>query len=86
MLKERNTLSIFPFGTEGRTRTGTGINSHRILSPVRLPVPPPRQTVYYNLADKYRDSEIFMQIFLCYFPKIEELLPISEPQLAALLK
>ena len=70
MLKENNSLTILPFGTEGRTRTGTGINSHRILSPVRLPVPPPRQTVYYNLADKYRDSAIFMQIFLSSFIEI----------------
>ena len=58
--------------TEGRTRTGTGINSHRILSPVRLPVPPPRQTVYYNLADKYRDLEIFKQINLISFIEITE--------------
>ena len=48
--------------TEGRTRTGTGINSHRILSPVRLPIPPPRQNCHQNLACKYIDSLIFMQI------------------------
>ena len=27
---------------EDRNRTGTGITTRRILSPVRLPVPPPR--------------------------------------------
>ena len=67
MFKESDSLLTLPYGTEGRTRTGTGINSHRILSPVRLPVPPPRQTVYYNLGRKYRDSAIFMQIFLSSF-------------------
>ena len=29
-------------GAEGRNRTGTDITTRRILSPVRLPVPPPR--------------------------------------------
>ena len=29
-------------GAEGRNRTGTVITHRRILSPVRLPVPPPR--------------------------------------------
>ena len=29
-------------GAEGRNRTGTDITIRRILSPVRLPVPPPR--------------------------------------------
>ena len=28
------------FGADGRNRTGTGFRSRRILSPVRLPVPP----------------------------------------------
>ena len=30
-------------GAAGRNRTGTGITSRGILSPLRLPVPPPRQ-------------------------------------------
>ena len=34
-------------GAEGRTRTGTGITTRRILSPLRLPIPPPRHTIYY---------------------------------------
>jgi hypothetical protein len=29
-------------GAEGRTRTGTVVTYPRILSPVRLPIPPPR--------------------------------------------
>src|SRR3954451_21595621 len=41
-------LSYFPFnqnnyGAEDRNRTGTVVTYRRILSPVRLPVPPPRQ-------------------------------------------
>ena len=32
-------------GAEDRNRTGTGFDSRRILSPVRLPVPPPRQVL-----------------------------------------
>ena len=32
------------FGAADRNRTGTGITTRGILSPLRLPVPPPRQT------------------------------------------
>src|SRR5699024_10970582 len=32
------------YGAENRNRTGTVITYRRILSPVRLPIPPPRQT------------------------------------------
>ena len=32
-------------GAEDRNRTGTGITPRGILSPLRLPVPPPRQKV-----------------------------------------
>ena len=32
--------------TEGRTRTGTSLSELRILSPVRLPIPPPRQVQF----------------------------------------
>ena len=31
------------YGAEDRDRTGTVITDRRILSPVRLPIPPPRQ-------------------------------------------
>ena len=31
------------YGAEDRNRTGTVVTYRRILSPVRLPVPPPRQ-------------------------------------------
>ncbi|SCM79955.1 hypothetical protein KL86SPO_30174 [uncultured Sporomusa sp.] len=33
---------LFMFGAEDRNRTGTEISFRRILSPLRLPVPPPR--------------------------------------------
>lgn len=32
---------LFTSGARDRNRTGTGFRSRRILSPVRLPVPPP---------------------------------------------
>ena len=42
--------SIFYFGAEDRNRTGTGFNARRILSPVRLPVPPPRHLLFLSFA------------------------------------
>ena len=36
-------FSGIPFGAASRNRTGTGIATHGILSPGRLPVPPLRQ-------------------------------------------
>ncbi len=36
------TRLLFLFGAENRNRTDTVFNHRRILSPVRLPVPPPR--------------------------------------------
>ncbi len=41
------------YSAEDRNRTGTVITYRRILSPVRLPVPPPRR--YYNESGR-RDS------------------------------
>ena len=38
---------IRSFGAEDRNRTGTNLTIRGILSPLRLPVPPPRQ-VYIN--------------------------------------
>ena len=37
------TRLLFLFGAENRNRTDTVFNHRRILSPVRLPVPPPRR-------------------------------------------
>ena len=37
-------------GAEDRNRTGTNLTIRGILSPLRLPVPPPRQ-VYMNVID-----------------------------------
>ena len=42
-------LICLKYGAEDRGRTGTVISNRRILSPVRLPVPPLRQ---YTLAPK----------------------------------
>ena len=33
---------FFDFGAEDRNRTGTNLSIRGILSPLRLPVPPPR--------------------------------------------
>ena len=33
------------YGARGRSRTGTGVASRGILSPLRLPIPPPGQTL-----------------------------------------
>ena len=37
------------FGADDRGRTGTGISSHGILSPGRLPVPPHRHTCQQHM-------------------------------------
>jgi hypothetical protein len=42
---ERSFASAKIFGAEDRNRTGTVVTYRRILSPVRLPVPPPRQNL-----------------------------------------
>ncbi len=41
------TRLLFLFGAENRNRTDTVFNHRRILSPVRLPVPPPR-LIFFN--------------------------------------
>ena len=41
-------------GAEGRNRTGTVITHRRILSPVRLPVPPPR---HFGAEDEVRTRD-----------------------------
>lgn len=43
-------------------RTHTGIASQGILSPWRLPVPPPRQRVYY-IKYKNLSQEVFVIFF-----------------------
>ncbi len=44
------------FGAEDRNRTGTEISFRRILSPLRLPVPPPRHniTILCKLGTAYK--------------------------------
>ncbi len=45
------------FNAEDRNRTGTVITYRRILSPVRLPVPPPRHLLYlFDITSGRRDS------------------------------
>ena len=42
--KKNSNLSITVFNAADRNRTGTGITTHGILSPGRLPVPPLRHS------------------------------------------
>ena len=55
-------------GASGRTWTGTGFDSRRILSPVRLPIPPLRRAPYISLLGllKYIIFFLFLQDFF-YF-------------------
>ena len=55
----------FSFGADDRGRTGTGISSHGILSPGRLPIPPHRH-VTYNVTTDYiiQYFERFVNLFL----------------------
>ena len=53
-------------GAEDRNRTGTVITYRRILSPVRLPVPPPRQEKNKNGAEdgiRTRDPNLGKVVF-----------------------
>jgi hypothetical protein len=43
------TITIKITGAEDRNRTGTVVTYRRILSPVRLPVPPPRHINMYTI-------------------------------------
>ena len=38
-------------GAPGRSRTGTGFNTRGILSPLRLPIPPLKQHLFYKNGD-----------------------------------
>ena len=40
-------------GAEDRNRTGTGGKSRRILSPVRLPVPPLRHSIFLEATPRF---------------------------------
>ena len=44
---------IFRLDAENRNRTGTVVTYRRILSPVRLPVPPPRHIYMKNIILNY---------------------------------
>ena len=46
--KKNSNLSITVFNAADRNRTGTGITTHGILSPGRLPVPPLRHIFFHT--------------------------------------
>ena len=56
---------FFVFGADGRNRTGTRVKSRRILSPVRLPVPPHLHlfelTIIILLRDDYNCQDILQK-------------------------
>ena len=49
--KKNSNLSITVFNAADRNRTGTGITTHGILSPGRLPVPPLRHNKINRMGD-----------------------------------
>ncbi len=68
-------------GAGNRNRTGTGVASHRILSPGRLPVPPLRQVIfrlpYYINTDSLKCQYIFYKKFASHFLSLSAHLAIS---------
>jgi hypothetical protein len=50
-------------GAEDRNRTGTVVTYRRILSPVRLPVPPPRQKSGAEDGVRTRDPHLGKVMF-----------------------
>ena len=48
--KEQNQSGSVPKAAVDRNRTGTGITTHGILSPGRLPVPPLRHILFYTYS------------------------------------
>jgi hypothetical protein len=50
-------------GAEDRNRTGTVVTYRRILSPVRLPVPPPRQVLGAEDGIRTRDPHLGKVVF-----------------------
>ncbi len=53
----RAQLFICKNGAENRNRTGTVVTYRRILSPVRLPVPPPRHGIKIGAEDGIRTRD-----------------------------
>jgi hypothetical protein len=57
-------IELRAHNAEGRTRTGTVVTYRRILSPVRLPIPPPRR-MYDGAEDgtRTRDPHLGKVVF-----------------------
>ena len=65
-LRAQLSLVIFlskKLGAENRNRTGTVVTYRRILSPVRLPVPPPRQMFGAEDGIRTRDPHLGKVMF-----------------------
>ena len=63
-------LKFVLLGAGDRNRTGTGFNSRRILSPVRLPVPPLRQIFLCLLPHCFFIVSSFVRYVNTFFEKI----------------
>ena len=50
-------IMFYIYGAEDRNRTGTVITHRRILSPVRLPVPPPRRDCFGKAENGVRTRD-----------------------------
>ena len=62
-----NTNYFISNGAGDRNRTGTALSDRRILSPVRLPIPPLRhinKLLYYNTINIIYCQYIFLKINL----------------------
>ena len=60
---ELRALILHVSGAEDRNRTGTVVTYRRILSPVRLPVPPPRQAFGAEDEVRTRDPHLGKVVF-----------------------
>ena len=97
MQKEKpETIGFKPFhgGADDRGRTGTGITSHGILSPGRLPIPPHRHlftTVELYHSERVKSSifdftlQSFITFLSTYMVKTAQVSDISPVFLPALL-
>jgi hypothetical protein len=56
-------IELRAHGAENRNRTGTVVTYRRILSPVRLPVPPPRHLLRAEDGIRTRDPHLGKVVF-----------------------
>ena len=62
-IKNSHKWVLFNIGARGRTWTGTRVKSRRILSPVRLPIPPLGQALVLNKTISLYSKNIYYASF-----------------------